>query len=1310
MSSGPTTVEQAPAPEGPDSAATPDADPGLWDRTLPGLRSVGPALAILVAQQVLFPAPSGIVVRGLIIGGLTALIALGMALVYRANRIINFAQADLGFAPAVLAYLLIDEVGVAWPVAVVVGLCSSVALGGATERVVIRRFFRAPRLLVTIATIGLSQVLTALALLLPRLWDRRLVSDRIPPPASATWRFGTVVFDLNDLLALIVTPLAVAVVVLLLRRTAAGIAVRASADDADRASLLGIPVHRLHTVVWASAAALAFVTMFLRGGILGLPTGEVLGFSVLLRSLVALMLGRLTNLVAVTTSAVALGVLELGIAWDHSVQLVDPVLGVIVLVALFLQRRDAADADAGEASAWRAAEEVRPIPAELARLPVVRFGRWIILAALVGAAAVVPHVVTVDRSLRASALLIYALLGLSLVVLSGWGGHVSLGQVAFFAIGASVAAWVTNTEGADLFAGLVVAAAAGGLAALVIGIPASRIRGLALAVTTFAFSLATTSYLLNPEFFDWVPDRGDRIQRRPLLGGLEVSTPTEVFVLALAVLVLVGLGVRGIRNSRTGRVLVALRDNDRAAQAYGVDAPRTRLTSFALSGAIASMAGALFVHHQQAIDPSSYSPVQNLAVFTMVVVGGLSSVTGAVLGALFLLGTQYFLPSEWQILASGIGVLAVLWLAPGGLATLPFGLRDRWLRRLAARHGVDLADPDHDSDTPAPATSTPATPTPATPTPATPTPASPAPAAPTAATTAPAVPAPAATGTTAEREPRAPATAGSSPLLSVERADVSYGSVQILFGVDLHVSEGEAVALLGTNGAGKSTLLRAVSGLLKPDGGTITFDGTDITGRPAHQVAAAGLAQMPGGAGVFPSLTVAENLRTAGWLHRRQPEALAEARAEVDRLFPVLQERSGQRAGSLSGGQQQMLALAIVLSTRPRLLMIDELSLGLAPVVVSRLVRVVDDLRRRGTTIVLVDQSVNVALEVADRAVFLERGQVRFSGPAAELLDRPDLLRSVFLGSAGGPAPVGDGPTPGERPETDATGDGAKAPPTGGTDAKPVLRAVHLSRAFGGVQAVDHVSIDVAPGEILGVIGPNGAGKTTLFDLLSGFTPPDSGRVLLGDRDLSRASPSARARAGLGRSFQDARLFPSLTVEETIATACERWVKVRDPLSAAFRLPNAYDSERAVARRVGELVELLGLDRYRASFVRELSTGTRRVVDLACLLAHEPEVVLLDEPAAGIAQREVEALAPLIRRIRDETGASLVVVEHDIPLVESVADRLVAMDQGRVLAVGAPRSVLSHPDVVASYLGTEGGAALRRSGQMTPDRPPRVGG
>jgi ABC-type branched-subunit amino acid transport system ATPase component/ABC-type branched-subunit amino acid transport system permease subunit len=1240
-------------------------------------RSLAPAAAIVGVQQVFFPAPGGIVLRGVIVGGLTALIALGMALVYRANRILNFAQADLGFAPAVLAYLLLDEVGLPWPLAVLIGLTTALVLGAATERVVIRRFFRAPRLLLTIATIGLSQVLVAGALLLPRLWDRRLVSDRIAPPSDATARIGGVVFDANDLLALGATPVVVVIVALVLQRSTLGTAIRAGADDPDRASLLGVPVPLLHTAVWSAAAGLAFITVFLRGGILGLPTGELLGFTVLLRSLVALMLGRLTNLVTVTTSAVALGVLELGIAWEHSVRLVDPILGLIVVGALLLRRDPASAGRDADADAWRFSDEVRAIPARAARVPLVRWGRGAVLATVLALAVALPHLVTVDRSLRASALLIYAVLGVSLVLLSGWGGHVSLGQVAFFAIGAAVAGWMTG-NGSDLLPALVGAALAGAVAATVVAVPASRLSGLPLAVVTFAFSLATTSYLLNREFFDWVP-RG-RIERPPLLGGLEVSTPTHIYYAALVLLILVALAARGIRASRTGRAIIALRDNERSAQGYGIHPVRLRLATFAMSGAIAALAGGLFIHHQQGFDGATYAPIQNLVVFTMVVIGGLSTVTGAVLGAAFLLGTRWFLPGDWQILATGVGVLLVLWLAPGGLASLVFRLRDRLVERAVTASGAQLDEPSTDlgalsGDDGSDDAST-------------------------------AAPAPGGEATRPE---------GGPALLTVEDLDASYGPVQVLFGIDLEVGDGEAVALLGTNGAGKSTVLRAVSGLLEPDRGRIRFAGEDITGVAPHRIARAGIGHMPGGAGVFPSLTVAENLRVAGWLHRSEPEVLAQSSTPVHRLFPTLAERANQPADSLSGGQQQMLALAMVLLTRPRLLLIDELTLGLAPKVVERLLDALDELREH-TTIVLVDQSVNLALEVCDRALFLERGQVRYSGPAHELRERSDLLRSVFLSRAGQrDAPAGDGDegtTAADRAAAEVEARAVPAMERAAADhasATPALEATSITHWFGGVAAVQDASIEVGQGEIVGLIGPNGAGKTTLFDVLSGFLAAQGGEVRLDGRDITRARPSRRARAGLGRSFQDARLFPSLTVAEAIAVARERWVQVREPLSAVFRLPAAQDSEHAIARRVDELIDLLGLDRYRSAFVGELSTGTRRVVDLACLLAHEPDVVLLDEPAAGIAQREVEALAPLLRRVRDEAGASLLVIEHDLPFVETISDRLIAMDQGRVIAAGTPSQVLEDDGVIAAYLGTSD-TAVTRSDRTDTDPSPRPTG
>ena len=526
---------------------------------------------------------------------------------------------------------------------------------------------------------------------------------------------------------------------------------------------------------------------------------------------------------------------------------------------------------------------------------------------------------------------------------------------------------------------------------------------------------------------------------------------------------------------------------------------------------------------------------------------------------------------------------------------------------------------------------------------------------------------------------------GEADLLLVRGVDAGYAGRQVLFGVDIDVKEGEIVALLGTNGAGKSTLLKAISGIVEADRGAVVLDGRDITHAPPNEIAVLGISQMPGGAGVFGSLSIRENLQLAGWTQRRQTREVAASTAEVLDIFPILRTRMDDAAADLSGGQQQMLALGMAFIARPRVLLIDELSLGLAPVIVGQMLPIIERLAASGVAIVMVEQSVNVALTVAQRAYFLERGTVRFSGPTAELLDRPDLLRSVFLSHAS----VGD------RVRTPLVADdGASA------SSHPALTVTELTRSFGGIRAVDGVSFEVAPREILGIIGPNGAGKTTLFDLISGFTAADTGVVHLDQLDISGDTPAQRAAAGLGRSFQDARLFPEITVAETLAVATERFVSSRSVLAAALRLPRTFDAEAEVALRVDELLELMGLGQYRNSFIRELSTGTRRVVDLACQVAHRPTVILLDEPSSGIAQREVEALSPVLLRLRDEMGASLIVIEHDMPLISSISDRLLALDQGAVLTTGTPAAVLEHPAVVESYLGTSS-AAISRSGSDT---------
>ena len=248
---------------------------------------------------------------------------------------------------------------------------------------------------------------------------------------------------------------------------------------------------------------------------------------------------------------------------------------------------------------------------------------------------------------------------------------------------------------------------------------------------------------------------------------------------------------------------------------------------------------------------------------------------------------------------------------------------------------------------------------------------------------------------------RARATTDGGPvLLEACRLTVSYDGVQVLFGVDLEVRAGEIVALLGTNGAGKSTTLNAISGEVEPDGGNVWFEGEAITGEPPERSVARGIVQVPGGRGIFPGLTVADNLKMGSFLIRRDKNLVDRRLGEVFELFPRLAERRSQRAGSLSGGERQMLTLAQSFLLKPKLLLIDELSLGLAPAIVRELLQAVRDVNTAGVAVVLVEQSVNIALTLADRAYFMEKGEVRFSGPTTDLLGRSDLLRSVFLEGA----------------------------------------------------------------------------------------------------------------------------------------------------------------------------------------------------------------------------------------------------------------------------------------------------------------------
>jgi branched-chain amino acid transport system permease protein len=366
-----------------------------------------------------------------------------------------------------------------------------------------------------------------------------------------------------------------------------------------------------------------------------------------------------------------------------------------MFVVLMVQRPSGSRRDNDATSSWRGADEVRPLPADVLANPWISTIRWTLVAVGVMGVVLLPVVLPVDYVLKASALIAFAIIGMSLVVLTGWAGQVSLGQMAIVGVGAAVSATCTSRWNVDLSLALVLGGMSGAVVAFAVGVPALRLRGLYLAVTTFAFGLAVQSWLLNDRFFTWFPKSDRRFDRLPLFGRIDVSTPTRYYTYSVVIAALVYVAVRSIRASRTGRIIVALRENDRAAQSFGVPIVRAKLTAFVISGAVAGIGGALYAHLNQSFVIFSYSTGESFDVFISAVIGGLGSLGGAFLGALYLRGTGWFITSrEWQLLATGAGVLLILLILPGGLGGLWVRLRDLVVRQIVGRSAVAGAVPD----------------------------------------------------------------------------------------------------------------------------------------------------------------------------------------------------------------------------------------------------------------------------------------------------------------------------------------------------------------------------------------------------------------------------------------------------------------------------------------------------------------------------------------------------------------------------------------------------------------------------------------
>ncbi len=660
----------------------------MAERSRPVLTALVPIVIVVVLQLVEFPMPVGVWVQGVVFGLLGALMAVGLGLVYRLNLVVNFAQGDLGSAPAVLAFGLVGLSGVNYFLGLATGLAATVVLTAAIEILVIRRFARSPRLMLTVATIGLSQALIVVALLIPNLWGEAPISAAaVHIPWHVSIAISPIVFTADDLVAVVVSVLALAGVALWFRLTDVGIATRATGDRRDRAAMLGIPVNRLQTLTWVAAGVLSFLSVFLKAAIVGLPLDPTFSLTALAGALAALALGGFTDLPMVALAAVAIGILQWGVNYDQSSSptLVLAVIAGVVLLGMFFRQLTLHSDTRDGGNQWAMSAGVREMPASLRRLAEVR------LATLGGAAVLLAFLVTLPlwlgpgSILEVSTLLVLAIVGCSIVVLTGWAGQVTLGQMSFAAVGAVTGAVAMIDWHWDLSLALLAAGATGAGIAFVVGLPTRRLDGVFVAVTTLAFGLAASGYFLDRQEFSWIPE----VQLpTPRLFGVPLVSQNAVFATVLGVGVLVVVAMSGMRHSRFGRVLRALSTNERAVAGFGVDVNRAKLGAFAVSGFIAGLAGCLLVVVNQQYVESSYTITASLAVFTATAVGGLGSVVGAVAGAALLEGSEVFLPPSWQLFPAAFGILLVLLLFPGGIASLIFQARDRMLTVVARRHGM----------------------------------------------------------------------------------------------------------------------------------------------------------------------------------------------------------------------------------------------------------------------------------------------------------------------------------------------------------------------------------------------------------------------------------------------------------------------------------------------------------------------------------------------------------------------------------------------------------------------------------------------
>lgn len=619
--------------------------------------------------------------------------ALCLVLIYRTARVINFAQVVLGVIAQQLFFEFYTQGIMPYPLAWFVALIGGTAMVLVVGILLSTLFFKHPRLTLTVVTVFVTFIV-------------RYASDQIngafhppgesytpiPVPLPGTFEHSEVAtvsgipIRFAHLIGLVLVAVTLAGLAYFFRRSRIGIAIRASAENADRASLLGINVKLINVIVWGVVGLATSVVAVAQLPVSTYTPGQAsaAAFDTLLPAMCAAVLARFMSLPSAFLLGAAFHLLSIALFLDSEhAALLTVALALAVLVGLLLQKKQSYSR-LDDSASWKAVREVRPTPRELLRIPSIRNTRRILVG--IGAVLMIggPWIVDPNTVGKYTTLWIFGMVLTSLVVLTGWTGQISLGHSVLLGAGAVFGANATATWGLPFLIAVPLGGIAGALIAIVIGLPALRVRGLFLAVATFAVAAAFPVLFLSDQYLaSWIPL--DIVS--PRFFGIGFESQRFIYFFTLGVFVIIATGVRTLRRSRAGRLLIAIRDNEPGVQAFGVDVVRTRLMAFAISGFIAAFVGAIFVHIQRGLDQQVYGSQAGFLIFQLVIIGGVSSVAGAFLGGLFFSLGFVFFPALFPLI-TGAGGLILLMIAPGGLAQLFFGMRDAVLRVVAIRRHI----------------------------------------------------------------------------------------------------------------------------------------------------------------------------------------------------------------------------------------------------------------------------------------------------------------------------------------------------------------------------------------------------------------------------------------------------------------------------------------------------------------------------------------------------------------------------------------------------------------------------------------------